>query len=366
MRWLPKIALDYLKTKTPKRTNIKPKSREPTLLDAICSPSPAVYSIPPAQMVSVPSQPSPGTGDPTPASVSVRGMRNGGAASWADLSGGSGGDPCRRRCLLPGLGGGARPGRWLLSPAGRWRRQAGSAERRGPRRESRRGGEGAAAGGPERGGLRAPLAAEGGSGFWEVGFGNLLHKLLLAMTPGGRRRRRQGGIGSVNEWAAAAAPELHGCWAETRQPRNRCLLRPPVFFLRLAPLGAPQTCSTSSSSSSSCCSSSTFSSSSTTTTPRRSKEAGKRRYARPGISGLSPGTRFPPPPSSPRESRGRGSALPSWAKRQREGGLEALRGGGGARGAVGRRPVRGGAPAVGRQDGRVGAAAVAAGLSLQH
>nr|XP_021137055.1 cip1-interacting zinc finger protein isoform X1 [Columba livia] len=48
------------KTQTDKKT----KSREPTLLDAICSPSPAVYSIPPAQMVSIPSQPSPGTGDP--------------------------------------------------------------------------------------------------------------------------------------------------------------------------------------------------------------------------------------------------------------------------------------------------------------
>lgn len=54
-RWLPKIPLDYLK---------KTKSRKPTPLEAICSPSPAVYSIPPAQMVPVPSQPSPGTGGP--------------------------------------------------------------------------------------------------------------------------------------------------------------------------------------------------------------------------------------------------------------------------------------------------------------
>lgn len=128
-----------------------------------------------------------------------------------------------------------------------------------------------------------------------MGFGNL-RGLPLAMTPGGRRRRRKGGIGSVNEWAAAAAPLLHGCWAEPR----RCLPLPlpAAFCVRLAPLGAPQPCSTSSSSSSSCCSSSTSSSSSsTTTTPRRSREAGKRRYARPGIAGLSRGNRSPPPPA---------------------------------------------------------------------
>lgn len=173
-----------------------------------------------------------------------------------------------------------------------------------------------------RAGLRARLAGEGGSRFWEVGFGNLLHRLLLAMTPGGRRRRWQGGIGSVNEWAAAAAaPLLNGCWADTRQPRNRCLPRPAVFCLRLAPLGAPQTCSTSSSSSSSCCSSSTSFSSSSTTTPRRSKEAGKRRYARPGISGLSRGTvllRLPPLwPSSLRHSRGGAGCRPALLRRGR-------------------------------------------------
>ena len=118
------------------------------------------------------------------------------------------------------------------------------------------------------------------------------------MTPGGRRRRRKGGIGSVNEWAAAAAPLLHGCWAEPRRCLPFPLPLPAAFCVRLAPLGAPQPCSTSSSSSSSCCSSSTSSSSSsTTTTPRRSREAGKRRYARPGITGLSRGNRSPPPPA---------------------------------------------------------------------
>lgn len=130
-----------------------------------------------------------------------------------------------------------------------------------------------------------------------MGFGNL-RGLPLAMTPGGRRRRRKGGIGSVNEWAAAAAPLLHGCWAEPRRCLPFPLPLPAAFCVRLAPLGAPQPCSTSSSSSSSCCSSSTSSSSSsTTTTPRRSREAGKRRYARPGIAGLSRGNRSPPPPA---------------------------------------------------------------------
>ena len=130
-----------------------------------------------------------------------------------------------------------------------------------------------------------------------MGFGNL-RGLPLAMTPGGRRRRRKGGIGSVNEWAAAAAPLLHGCWAEPRRCLPFPLPLPAAFCVRLAPLGAPQPCSTSSSSSSSCCSSSTSSSSSsTTTTPRRSREAGKRRYARPGITGLSRGNRSPPPPA---------------------------------------------------------------------
>lgn len=190
----------------------------------------------------------------------------------------------------------------------------------------------------ERHGLRAPRAGEGGSGFWEVGFGNLFHRLPLAMTPGGRRRQK-GGIGSVNEWAAAAAaPLLNGCWADTRQPRSRCLPRPPVFCLRLASLGAPQTCSTSSSSSSSCCSSSTSSSSSSSTiiTLRRSREAGKRRYARPGIRGLSRGTallRLPAlRPSSPRRGWC-GAALPWWGRRQREAGE-----GWGARASIGAEP----------------------------
>lgn len=102
----------------------------------------------------------------------------------------------------------------------------------------------------------------------------------------------------MNEWAAAAAPLLHGCWAEPRRCLPFPLPLPAAFCVRLAPLGAPQPCSTSSSSSSSCCSSSTSSSSSsTTTTPRRSREAGKRRYARPGIAGLSRGNRSPPPPA---------------------------------------------------------------------
>lgn len=173
------------KTQTDKKT----KSREPTLLDAICSPSPAVYSIPPAQMVSIPSQPSPGTGDPT-----VRGMRNGGAASWADLSGGSGADPCRRSCLLPGLGRGAGPGGWLLSPAGRWRRRAGSAERRGLRRESRRGGEGK---GPRLRAGAGRAAGSAGSGGWERVLGGGVWKpppqAAACDDPGGKEEAAAGG-----------------------------------------------------------------------------------------------------------------------------------------------------------------------------
>ncbi|XP_075628112.1 cip1-interacting zinc finger protein isoform X2 [Balearica regulorum gibbericeps] len=44
-------------------------------------------------MVFIPSQPSPETGDPT--ASPVRGMRNGGVASWGDLRGGSGARPAR-------------------------------------------------------------------------------------------------------------------------------------------------------------------------------------------------------------------------------------------------------------------------------
>lgn len=147
----------------------------------------------------------------------------------------------------------------------------------------------------------------------------------------------------MNEWAAAAPP-LHGRWAE---PRRRLPLI-AAFRVRLAPFGAPQPCSTSSSSSSSCCSSSTSSSSSTTTTPRRSREAGKRRYARPGIAGLSRGSRSFPPPA---EARLRACPPPAGKATKGSGGRRAGAGGGrtevrsfggdeGRRAAVGR-PRRG-------------------------
>lgn len=139
----------------------------------------------------------------------------------------------------------------------------------------------------------------------------------------------------MNEWAAAAPP-LHGRWAE---PRRRLPLI-AAFRVRLAPFGAPQPCSTSSSSSSSCCSSSTSSSSSTTTTPRRSREAGKRRYARPGIAGLSRGSRSFPPPA---EARLRACPPPAGKATKGSGGRRAGAGGVGRRsGALG--AMRGGGP----------------------
>lgn len=359
----------FKKKKKEKENNKKTKSRKPTLWDAICSPSSAVYSIPPAQPWTDGVHPLPALSrDRGPHSClcagdekrrcrklgrperrlrgrsrALRGAAGSsspaeGAASCLGSAGerGRAGGYCPRREDGGGWRGAVNAAGCAVSAGG-----AGKGRGRGPR-------PGPAPPGGERGGLRARLAGEGGSGFGEVGFGNLLHRLLLAMTPGGRRRRRQGGIGSVNEWAAAAAaaPLLNGCWADRRQPRSRCLLRPPVFCLRLAPLGAPQTCSTSSSSSSSCCSSSTSSSnsSSSTTTPRRSREAGKRRYARPGISGLSRGTallRLPPlRRSSPREScggAGCGPALPRRGRRQREAGAGG-RGRGGVQASTGAEP----------------------------